>query len=379
MSEYTSMIHMADRKIHRLENYRREFNEYADGVQELENRMSSRFRALKNEYEEMKDGKWEQIADMLIDRNIDINSIESKHSSKLFNNKNDSKITRTKEIWVKSSDINTILVFPFPEEILNEFAVMIGAGTQYVQALIPQYVKNGTIILAYEFLRRYTNKITYEIILQNATFNTTELSTNATYIQNNSTTGSFIENQGQWGSILFGESNMAYSGCGIIATYNALVELGEYTSPSVMVDLISTYEKDGAAVNGKVGVAPTAIYNYFNNQFFDVNFTDTKNPETINKIGVDYDVIIVTVYNDEHDITEQMHTVCITREKDGEYVLHNVFFKDGNGVFAEKRTQTDTLEKAISQITGNSTAISVIGINKRISEYGDFPSTINHI
>ena len=65
MSEYTSMIHKADRKIHRLENYRRAFNEYADGVQELENRMSSRFRALKNEYEEMKDGKWEQIADML--------------------------------------------------------------------------------------------------------------------------------------------------------------------------------------------------------------------------------------------------------------------------------------------------------------------------
>ena len=27
MSEYTSMIHMADRKIHRLENYRRAFNE----------------------------------------------------------------------------------------------------------------------------------------------------------------------------------------------------------------------------------------------------------------------------------------------------------------------------------------------------------------
>ena len=65
MSEYTSMIHKADRKIHRLENYKRAFNEYADGVQELENRMSSRFRALKNEYEEMKDGKWEQIVDML--------------------------------------------------------------------------------------------------------------------------------------------------------------------------------------------------------------------------------------------------------------------------------------------------------------------------
>ena len=51
MSEYIGMIHSAARKIHRLENYRRAFDEYADGVQELENRMSSGFIALKNEYE----------------------------------------------------------------------------------------------------------------------------------------------------------------------------------------------------------------------------------------------------------------------------------------------------------------------------------------
>ena len=65
MSEYIGMIHSAARKIHRLENYRRAFDEYADGVQELENRMSSGFIALKNEYEEMKDGKWERVAEIV--------------------------------------------------------------------------------------------------------------------------------------------------------------------------------------------------------------------------------------------------------------------------------------------------------------------------
>ena len=89
MSEYTSMIHRADRKIHRLENYKRAFNEYADVVQELENRMSSRFQALKNEYEEMKDGKWELLTDILINFEITRAAKHDTTISKVQKNKSD--------------------------------------------------------------------------------------------------------------------------------------------------------------------------------------------------------------------------------------------------------------------------------------------------
>ena len=139
MSEYTSMIHRADRKIHRLENYRRAFNEYADGVQELENRMSSRFQALKNEYEEMKDGKWEQIADMLIDRSTDISEIlhndrvvkadDSKDMNSWYERiqKQDEQIKKAKEKFVKVGDViylepdNPAYVLEYNWDAIGEF------------------------------------------------------------------------------------------------------------------------------------------------------------------------------------------------------------------------------------------------------------------
>lgn len=57
--------------------------------------------------------------------------------------------------------------------------------------------------------------------------------------------GKCIENQALWGKAQFGNSpnsNMSYSGCEIIATYNALSALGEPTSADTMVSLISRYD-----------------------------------------------------------------------------------------------------------------------------------------
>lgn len=65
-------------------------------------------------------------------------------------------------------------------------------------------------------------------------------------------TGEYIENQFYWKDIKFGISDMSYSGCEIMATYNALKALGEPVSEQTVVDLIAMYEADGAVFGGKL-------------------------------------------------------------------------------------------------------------------------------
>ena len=160
MSEYTSMIHKADRKIHRLENYRRAFNEYADGVQELENRMSSRFQALKNEYEEMKDGKWELLTVELDTTDIiktKIPDVIQKIVEKIFEMSNS---------FPQNEDGSYNFEVPRFQEICD--ALTYESAVKYADAILKksEYTENEIVILnkAYEFVVKNGDKqIQYNI------------------------------------------------------------------------------------------------------------------------------------------------------------------------------------------------------------------------
>ena len=130
---------------------------------------------------------------------------------------------------------------------------------------------------------------------------------------------------------------MSYSGCEIIATYNALSALGESTSADTMVKLISTYEKDGAALFGEFGTSPHAIEKYMKNAGYQVQTTTSTDAEKINAIGDNSDVIIATVYNDKNDITRQIHTVCITKTPEGNYVAHNTGKYNGKNMKSQRK------------------------------------------
>lgn len=242
--------------------------------------------------------------------------------------------------------------------------------TDGIKAIIPRHVANRTVLAAYRILRRYTNKIPENKILQNAAANSIELHNHARhYFPGES---KYIENQADWGKIRFGsgrKSNMSYSGCGIIAAYNALASLGESTSPDIMVDLIGHFERDGAALNGNFGIAPHAVRDYFTGKGFEAVFTGDNKRDVINKIGETCDAVIVTAYNDKTDITAMVHTVCMhtlcMAEKDG-YVIHNGYHRDAGGIWNEHRTGIHALADAITHIGTNSAAISVIGIRKRL-------------
>lgn len=163
----------------------------------------------------------------------------------------------------------------------------------------------------------------------------------------------YIENQSEWGNIRFGvgrRQSMAYAGCEIIATFNAGKALGEPVSKKFMAELIDAYEARGAALWGAFGTAPTMIAAYFRKTGFAVETADGADTEAVEEIARNHDAMIVTAYNDKNDITAQIHTVCITKNREGKFVLHNAYCRDEKGRFCESRPY-DTLQDAVAHLS----------------------------
>lgn len=182
--------------------------------------------------------------------------------------------------------------------------------------------------------------------------------------------GTYIENQSEWGNIRFGvgrRQSMSYAGCEIIATYNARKALGEPVSKRYMAELIGAYEARGAALWGAFGVTPTAIAAYFKRNGFDVRTADGADEAAVEEIARNHKVMIATAYNDKNDITEQIHTVCITKNRDGRFVLHNAYRRDERGQYRESLPY-ETLQEAAAHISRReSKLIYLIGIRGGVS------------
>lgn len=163
----------------------------------------------------------------------------------------------------------------------------------------------------------------------------------------------YIENQNEWGNIMFGAGkhhNMRYSGCEIMATFNALRALKGTGSPESMAELIREYEAHGAALRGEFGVSPKAIEAYLRKHGFWVTTTDKGDGESLEMVDRQSQVLIAVVYNDANDITQQVHTICITKDAGTGYVLHNAYRQDKSGKYIAS-TPYATLSNAISHIS----------------------------
>lgn len=183
---------------------------------------------------------------------------------------------------------------------------------------------------------------------------------NGTYIS-----GGYIENQEKWVNVKFGKSDMCYSGCEIIAAYNASKALEEEATAEKIVELIAAYEKYGAVLGGKWGTSPYAIENYFRKEGYAVETTASLDTAAINGIGERSDTVIVNAYNNENDITAMIHTVSITKDEGGTYSVHNAYRKDESGNYLAKDGYS-TLQEAIDVISNeNPKSIYVIGISRQ--------------
>lgn len=201
--------------------------------------------------------------------------------------------------------------------------------------------------------------------------------------------GHFIENQAEWESVRFGLSTMKYSGCEIMAVYNTLLDLSRQVTakhmtepdnqitaehlaePSSqmtaehMAELISEFERKGSERRGKWGCSPRSIHKYFVRHGYSTAMTTTTDPGIINAIGTNHDAIIITAYNDRNDIRRMIHTVCVTKNADGTYTLHNAYRRAaGNYTAYGGESPLKDLCDVIAAISqGQAASICVIGVS----------------
>lgn len=219
-----------------------------------------------------------------------------------------------------------------------------------IYRFIPQYISNEGVIFFFSLLRFLQKMKPYksEIHLEK---NKSEFQKHKESIEKYD---GYIEDQNQYQNMDYGRVTMAYAGCEIIAAYNALWTLtGEKIELS---ELISTFEKDGMVFGGRFGTAPGAIKSYFEKKGYKVYFTTKE--KRFEEITEKSDVLILTMYNNKSDIRDQIHTVTITKQKQG-LCGHNVY---GNGKIAGPN---DCFLEFMEQICqGKSKGISLIGIKK---------------
>ena len=231
---------------------------------------------------------------------------------------------------------------------------------QFLVSFIPRHVGNSVVLKVYHLLTLIP--VPQKIRKKNHDHNTIWLKDAKWDFL--AVPSSYIENQNEWGEILYGwgsHHNMKYSGCEIIATFNALKALKKADSPDFMTELIGEYEKHGAALWGEFGVSPLAICAYLKRQGFSVVTAKKDDDKSLNMADSRCRVFIVTVYNDAKDITAQIHTICITKEEN-RYILHNAYHRNQKGVYVASIAYA-TLKEAISHISGQEVKmIYLIGI-----------------
>lgn len=229
------------------------------------------------------------------------------------------------------------------------------------KAYIPKYISNRTVLRVYDMLWKIS-RVSPSVREKNREINSRALSKGDVF-----RAGSFIENQRDWGNIQFGggkHHNMGYSGCEIIAVYNALLSLGKALSFEEMAGLITAFEEKGAALKGEFGVAPYAVKEYLVNAGYEVEETESAEEHDLCSLGEKSHVFIATVYNNQNNIMEEIHTVCITG-RDGAYVVHNDYTRAGNGQQGyRERGGYATLWDAVESIGRDAHSIYVMGIRK---------------
>ena len=164
----------------------------------------------------------------------------------------------------------------------------------------------------------------------------------------------YIEDQGTYADLHYGKVHMAYAGCEIIAVYNALRFLSPYSHPSLPA-LIRDFEKDGMVLSGHFGTSPKALARYLKilGHTVEIATDESAFPALTDSCTC----LLLTYYNDKRDIFKEIHTICLTKEKDG-WHAHNLYC-DGKPVIFSENTKD-----FLSEINGGQAkGIAMIGIS----------------
>ena len=149
--------------------------------------------------------------------------------------------------------------------------------------------------------------------------------------------------------------------CEVIAVYNSLSSLknsGKLKKEYDFPDLLEKFEEKGISAEGNFGTNPMAINNFLKEEGYETkmivgaDITEDK----IRYLSEEFDTYIITVYNDKDDITKKVHTMSITVNQQGKYVIHNDYNTYG-------KDQRDCLNDVINSYEdGNNKLIDIIGV-----------------
>lgn len=213
------------------------------------------------------------------------------------------------------------------------FLCMIGLGKVYREVKkmklfkkIPKNIGGRTILLIYHFLSIISVPRRYSQL--NYLHNLQILNQDKKLFM----PGNYIENQYEWGQIHFGcnrRHNMSYSGCEIMAVYNARLAMGETGSAEDLAELIRHFERRGAALLGDFGTSPKAVYRYLKKQY-EARLRYYRQGEAVSEELSEGQAALITFFNEKGNLQRGIHTICATYTGEGCY-LHNSYYRPGAG------------------------------------------------
>ena len=160
----------------------------------------------------------------------------------------------------------------------------------------------------------------------------------------------FIDNQHEWKNVRFGRSDMAFSGCEIMAVYNVLYALGKGEGSAFVGDLIEEFEKSGAAIGGLIGSSPTSVRRHLKKHGIRSHIVWKEDD-----LDEDTDMAIVTLYNNKQTLYSQIHTIAFIREEQG-FTVHNA---------RSRQRYYPSLKEAVNGVGTNPKMICAVEIDSK--------------
>ena len=174
---------------------------------------------------------------------------------------------------------------------------------------------------------------------------------------------------GDWSKnkFFYGNNVVAkYTSCEVIATYNTMAYLEGGYSSIEFPDVLKEFEGRGTALAGNFGASPTRVDDYLKRHGYKTQFVTGselgEGGKGYKRLQDNYNVYILSTWNYGDNIPwSGVHTMAITKNDNGKFVVHNDYKYDDK--FSLK--EYDTLrEAAYSYHNGNGDPISIIGVAK---------------
>ena len=192
---------------------------------------------------------------------------------------------------------------------------------RFFRRFIPKYIKNKTVLRVYELMRKIQRISGRSFSVANSRVNEEAYRVHEQLIN---TKKFYIENQSHYVDMFYGKTTVSYSGCEVIAVFNALRSI-DVKRIIPLPKLISDFERDGMVRWGRFGTSPLALRDFLKRQGLETYVTTDE--KEFDAAAENSEALILTIYNDKNDIMKQIHTVCISKSERG-YTIHNLY---GNG------------------------------------------------